>query len=73
MKDLCGLKDSTKDLIERAHNNDKEAREKLILDNMGLIGSIVKRFELILKLFLAVACNFKSLNHNVKVVVTNSA
>ena len=37
MKDLCGLKDSTKDLIERAHNNDKEAREKLILDNMGLI------------------------------------
>ena len=42
MKDLCGLKDSTKDLIERAHNNDKEAREKLILDNMGLIGSIVK-------------------------------
>lgn len=45
MKDLCGLKDSTKDLIERAHNNDKEAREKLILDNMGLIGSIVKRFE----------------------------
>ena len=45
MKDLCGLKDSTKDLIEMAHNNDKEAREKLILDNMGLIGSIVKRFE----------------------------
>ena len=45
MKDLCGFKDSTKDLIERAHNKDKEAREKLILDNMGLIGSIVKRFE----------------------------
>lgn len=45
MKDLCGLKDSTKDLIERAHRKDKEARDKLILDNMGLIGSIVKKFE----------------------------
>ena len=45
MKEMCGLSDSTKDLIERAHRKDKEARDKLILDNMGLIGSIVKRFE----------------------------
>ena len=45
MKEMCGLSDSTKDLIERAHSEDKEARDKLILDNMGLIGSIVKRFE----------------------------
>lgn len=45
MKEMCGLSDSTKDLIERAHRQDKDARDKLILDNMGLIGSIVKRFE----------------------------
>ncbi len=45
MKEMCGLSDSTKDLIERAHSKDKEARDKLILDNMGLIGSIVKKFE----------------------------
>lgn len=45
MKEMCGLSDSTKDLIERAHRKDKEARDKLILDNMGLIGSIVKKFE----------------------------
>lgn len=36
--------DHTKELIERAHKGDKEAREKLVLENMGLIGSIVKRF-----------------------------
>jgi RNA polymerase sporulation-specific sigma factor len=45
MKEMCGLSDSTKDLIERAHMQDKEARDRLILDNLGLIGSIVKRFE----------------------------
>lgn len=45
MKEMCGLSDSTKDLIERAHRKDKESRDKLILDNMGLIGSIVKKFE----------------------------
>jgi RNA polymerase sporulation-specific sigma factor len=45
MKEMCGLSDSTKDLIERAHRQDKEARDRLILDNLGLIGSIVKRFE----------------------------
>ncbi len=43
--EMCGLSDSTKDLIERAHRQDKEARERLIVENMGLIGSIVKRFE----------------------------
>ena len=36
--------DHTKELIERAHKGDGEAREKLVLENMGLIGSIVKRF-----------------------------
>ena len=34
----------TKELIERAHGGDKEAREKLIVENMGLIWSIVRRF-----------------------------
>ena len=36
--------DHTKELIERAHNGDKEAREQLVLENMGLIWSIVRRF-----------------------------
>lgn len=45
MNEMCGLKSSTKDLIERAHRDDKEARDKLILDNMGLVWSIVRRFE----------------------------
>ena len=31
-------------LIENAHNGDKNARDQLILENMGLIWSIVKRF-----------------------------
>ena len=34
----------TKELIEMAHGGDKAAREKLIVENMGLIWSIVKRF-----------------------------
>ncbi|MBO5371230.1 MAG: SigB/SigF/SigG family RNA polymerase sigma factor [Lachnospiraceae bacterium] len=32
-------------LIKQAHEGDKEAREKLISDNMGLVWSIVRRFE----------------------------
>lgn len=36
--------DHTKELIERAHEGDKEAREKLVIDNVGLIWSIVRRF-----------------------------
>lgn len=36
--------DHTKELIEKAHNGDKNARDQLILENMGLIWSIVKRF-----------------------------
>lgn len=31
-------------LIERAHNGDKEARDMLVEENMGLVWSIVKRF-----------------------------
>ena len=37
-------KDCTRELIAKAHNNDKEAREKLVTDNLGLVWSIVKRF-----------------------------
>lgn len=36
--------DHTKELIKKAHNGDKEARNILITENMGLIWSIVKRF-----------------------------
>ena len=36
--------DHTKELISRAHNGDKGAREQLVLENMGLIWSIVRRF-----------------------------
>ena len=32
--------DDTKELILRAHNGDKAARDKLVLDNIGLIGTI---------------------------------
>lgn len=32
-------------LIEQAHAGDKEARERLISDNLGLVWSIVRRFE----------------------------
>lgn len=31
-------------LIERSHHGDKEAREQLVEENMGLVWSIVKRF-----------------------------
>ena len=31
-------------LIEAAHQGDKEARDKLVVENMGLIWSIVRRF-----------------------------
>lgn len=31
-------------LIKKAHNGDKAAREQLVLDNVGLVWSIVKRF-----------------------------
>ena len=34
----------TKELIERAHRGEETARETLVLENMGLIGSIVRRF-----------------------------
>lgn len=34
----------TIELIELAHNGDKEARDKLVSDNLGLIWSIVRRF-----------------------------
>ncbi len=36
--------DHTEELIERAHKGDKAAREALVVENMGLIGSIVRRF-----------------------------
>ncbi len=36
--------DETMNLIDRAHQGDKEARDRLGLDNMGLIWSIVRRF-----------------------------
>jgi len=36
--------DHTKELIESAHKGDKQARELLITENMGLIWSIVRRF-----------------------------
>ena len=37
--------DETMILIDRAHQGDKEARDRLVLDNMGLIWSIVRRFQ----------------------------
>lgn len=37
--------DSVTALIKQAHEGDKAAREKLISDNLGLVWSIVKRFE----------------------------
>ncbi len=36
--------DETTFLIEAAHNGDKDARERLVTENMGLIWSIVRRF-----------------------------
>lgn len=37
--------DETMALIDKAHQGDKEARDQLVLDNMGLIWSIVRRFQ----------------------------
>lgn len=37
--------DAVTALIKQAHAGDKDAREKLISDNMGLVWSIVRRFE----------------------------
>ena len=37
--------DETMMLIDRAHQGGKEARDQLVLDNMGLIWSIVRRFQ----------------------------
>lgn len=37
--------DETMDLIQKAHEGDKEARDKLVIENMGLIWSIVRRFD----------------------------
>ena len=34
----------TLELIKRAHEGDKEARETLVEENMGLVYTIVKRF-----------------------------
>lgn len=34
----------TIDLIERSHKGDKQARDKLVEENLGLVWSIVKRF-----------------------------
>ncbi len=36
--------DATMSLIEAAHQGDKDAREKLVVENMGLVWSIVRRF-----------------------------
>ena len=37
--------DETMTLIDRAHKGDKGARDQLVLENMGLIWSIVRRFQ----------------------------
>lgn len=36
--------DHTKELIELAHNGSKEARDMLVLENMGLVYSVARRF-----------------------------
>ncbi len=36
--------DETMKLTEMAHNGDKAARERLVMDNVGLVWSIVRRF-----------------------------
>ncbi len=36
--------DETQRLIERAHGGDKAAREQLVVDNVGLVWSIARRF-----------------------------
>lgn len=37
--------EETMTLIEKAHQGDKEARDQLVVDNMGLVWSIVRRFQ----------------------------
>lgn len=37
--------DETIALIEQSHQGDKEARDKLVADNLGLVWSIVRRFD----------------------------
>lgn len=37
--------EETMTLIEKAHQGDKEARDRLVMDNMGLVWSIVRRFQ----------------------------
>lgn len=37
--------DETMQLIAMAHQGDKEARDRLVLDNVGLVWSIVRRFQ----------------------------
>lgn len=37
--------DETMTLIDRAHKGDKGARDQLVLENMGLVWSIVRRFQ----------------------------
>ena len=36
--------DHTKELIKKAHEGDKEARDLLVVDNIGLVYSVAKRF-----------------------------
>lgn len=37
--------DETMELIKKAHQGDRIARDQLVLDNMGLVWSIVRRFQ----------------------------
>lgn len=39
-----GLADGTLALIKRVHEGDKEAREQLVEENMGLVFTVVARF-----------------------------
>lgn len=36
--------DETRELLKLTKEGDQDAREKIVLDNMGLIWSVVKRF-----------------------------
>ena len=36
--------DETMRLIRKTHEGDKEARDRLVMENVGLIWSIVRRF-----------------------------
>lgn len=37
--------EDTMELIRKAHQGDKEARDRMVLDNVGLVWSIVRRFQ----------------------------